>query len=261
MTTLKADQLTIGYDERTIVEKLNLEFSRGKVTAVIGPNGCGKSTILKTMARLHPALSGAVYLDGKMIHQSSTKEIAKKMAILPQTPEAPSGLSVYDLITYGRTPYLSGFSRLSEHDRQMIEWALEVTGLQKLRNQAVDTLSGGQRQRAWIAMAIAQETNLLLLDEPTTYLDLAHQLEVLHLLKNLNQDEGRTIIMVIHDLNHASRFADQLVALKQGQIVKQGTAEQVMTAEVMREVFNIETAMVTDPLTGKPAMISYELVQ
>jgi iron complex transport system ATP-binding protein len=261
MTILSAEQLTIGYDERTIVRQLDLAFPPGRITAIIGPNGCGKSTILKTMARLHPASSGAVYLDGKMIHQMPTKELAKKMAILPQSPEAPNGLSVYELISYGRTPYQSGFARLSKHDYDMIAWALEVTGLAELQYQAVDALSGGQRQRAWIAMAIAQETDLLLLDEPTTYLDLAHQLEVLQLLAKLNQEDGRTIIMVIHDLNHAARFAHQLVALREGSIVKQGTAEQVMTPAVLKEVFHIDTAIVRDPRTNKPAIISYDLIR
>jgi iron complex transport system ATP-binding protein len=261
MTTLTAEQLTIGYEDRIIVEQLNLEIPPNQITAIIGPNGCGKSTILKTVARLHPALSGAIYLDGKMIHKTPTKEVAKKLAILPQSPEAPSGLTVYELISYGRTPHQSGFSRLSKHDCEMIDWALEVTGLTNLRNQSVDTLSGGQRQRAWIAMAIAQETNLLLLDEPTTYLDLAHQLEVLQLLEKLNKEDGRTIAMVIHDLNHAARFAHYMVALKNGAIVKQGTPEKVMTAEVLKQVFNIDTVIVTDPRTAKPAMISYDLVK
>jgi iron complex transport system ATP-binding protein len=261
MTTLSAEELTIGYEERTIVQDLNLNFNPGEITAIIGPNGCGKSTILKTMARLHPASSGAIYLDGKMIHQTPTKEIAKKLAILPQSPEAPGGLTVYELISYGRTPHQTGFSRLQKHDREMIDWSLNVTGLTDLQHQAVDTLSGGQRQRAWIAMAIAQETDLLMLDEPTTYLDLAHQLEVLQLLEKINQKDGRTIIMVIHDLNLASRFAHQLIALKQGKIVKQGTADQVMSTDVLKQVYNIDTEIIADPRTGKPAMISYDLIK
>ncbi|WP_409304801.1 ABC transporter ATP-binding protein [Peribacillus sp. SCS-155] len=261
MSNLSAEQLTIGYEERIIVQDLNLQFKPGNITAIIGPNGCGKSTILKTMARLHPASSGTVYLDGKMIHQTPTKEIAKKLAILPQTPEAPSGLTVHELVSYGRTPHQSGFSRLQEHDREVIDWALEVTGLTELQHQAVDTLSGGQRQRAWIAMAISQETGLLLLDEPTTYLDLAHQLEVLQLLEKLNREEGRTIIMVIHDLNQASRFAHELVAVKRGRIVHQGAASEVMKESILKEVFNIETTIVTDPRTSKPAMISYDLIK
>ncbi|RFU65037.1 ABC transporter ATP-binding protein [Peribacillus glennii] len=261
MTTLSAERLTIGYEERTIVQDLDLDFIPGQITAIIGPNGCGKSTILKTMARLHTATSGSIYLDGKMIHQTPAKEVAKKLAILPQAPEAPDGLTVYELISYGRTPHQSGFSLLKKHDREMIEWAMNVTGLTDLQNQAVDTLSGGQRQRAWIAMSIAQETDLLMLDEPTTYLDLAHQLEVLQLLERINQEDGRTIIMVIHDLNQASRFAHQLVALKNGKIVKQGSAEQVMDPVVLKQVFNIDTEIVADPRTGKPAMISYDLIK
>lgn len=261
MTNLFAEELTIAYENEVIVDRLNLRFSPGEITAIIGPNGCGKSTILKTMARLQPSQSGAVYLDGKLIHKTPSKEIAKKMAILPQSPDAPEGLSIYELISYGRTPYQSGFSRLTTHDCEMIEWALSVTGLSSIQHQPVDTLSGGQRQRAWIAMAIAQETNLLMLDEPTTYLDPAHQLEVLTLLEKLNKEEGRTIVMVIHDLNHAARFAHHLVALKQGKVIKEGTAEQVMNAEVLKEVFTIDTEIITDPRTGKPAMISYDLIK
>lgn len=258
--SLSAQALTIGYEGNIIVPELDLEIKEGKITAIIGPNGCGKSTILKTMARLHPAMSGAVYLDGRKIKETPTKEIAKRLAILPQTPEAPDDLSIYDLVSYGRTPYQAGFSRLNQHDREMIDWSLNVTGLADLKHKSLDALSGGQRQRAWIAMAIAQETKLLLLDEPTTYLDLAHQLEVLELLKKLNKEDQRTIVMVIHDLNHASRFADELVAIKAGKLIHQGTPEQVMDKEVLKEVFNIDTAIVTDPRTGKPAMISYDLI-
>lgn len=258
--SLSAQALTIGYEGNIIVPELDLEIKEGKITAIIGPNGCGKSTILKTMARLHPAMSGAVYLDGRKIKETPTKEIAKRLAILPQTPEAPDDLSIYDLVSYGRTPYQAGFSRLNQHDREMIDWSLNVTGLADLKYKSLDALSGGQRQRAWIAMAIAQETKLLLLDEPTTYLDLAHQLEVLELLKKLNKEDQRTIVMVIHDLNHASRFADELVAIKAGKLIHQGTPEQVMDKEVLKEVFNIDTAIVTDPRTGKPAMISYDLI-
>lgn len=260
MTTLSGEQLTVGYDERIVIEDMNIVFPAHQITAIIGPNGCSKSTLLKTMARLHKAKSGVTYLDGKSIHTISTKEIAKKMAILPQAPEAPSGLTVYDLVSYGRTPHQSGFTRLSKKDCEKIDWALNVTGLYELRDQEVDTLSGGQRQRAWIAMSIAQETNLLLLDEPTTYLDLAHQLEVLQLLKKLNEEENRTIIMVIHDLNQAARFAHHLVAMKKGKIFKEGSAEEVITEDVLQQVFQIDTSVVIDPRTGKPAIISYDLL-
>jgi iron complex transport system ATP-binding protein len=261
LASLSTENLQIGYDEKIIVDNLNLHINKGEITTIIGANGCGKSTILKTMARVHSAKSGVVYLDGKMIHKIPTKEIAKKMAVLPQSPEAPSGLTVYELISFGRSPHQSGFGRLSEEDRNVINWALEVTGLTTFAHQAVDALSGGQRQRAWIAMAIAQETELLLLDEPTTYLDMAHQLEILKLLEKLNRDEGRTIVMVIHDLNHAARFSHHMVALRSGNIVKEGSSEEVMTSAVLKEVFQIDAEIVKDPRTKKPVCISYDLIQ
>ena len=260
MSVLKADRLTIGYEDKRIVEQLDIEFPSKQITAIIGPNGCGKSTLLKTLSRLHKPESGYTYLDGKAIDKMPTKEVARHMAILPQGPDAPNGLSVYDLISYGRTPYQSGFSRLSAHDRDMIDWALDVTGLTGLKDRAVDSLSGGQRQRTWIAMSIAQETELLLLDEPTTYLDLAHQLEVLKLLERLNREEGRTVIMVIHDLNQAARFAGHLVAMKEGKVIREGSAEEVITEDVLKEVFRIDTSIISDPRTGKPAVVSYDLL-
>lgn len=261
MSILSTEHLKIGYDEKIIVEDLSLTIQSGKITTIIGPNGCGKSTILKTLARIHKAKSGFVYLDGKVIHKIPTKQIAQKMAVLPQSPEAPSGLTVFDLISYGRSPHQKGFARLSDKDKEVIEWALKVTGLVELRNQDVDTLSGGQRQRAWIAMAIAQETELLLLDEPTTYLDMAHQLEVLKLLKKLNEEENRTIVMVIHDLNHAARFSDCMVAMNKGNLMKEGTAEEVMTPEVLKNVFHIDAVIVEDPRTKKPVCLSYDLIE
>lgn len=260
MTLLSAHKLQIGYGEKLIVKDLNLQINKGEITSIIGANGCGKSTILKTLARVHSAKSGSIYLDGKMIHKIPTKEIAKKMAILPQTPEAPGGLTVYELISYGRFPHQGGFGRLSEHDRHVIEWALDVTRLTEFAHQAVDALSGGQRQRAWIAMAIAQETGLLLLDEPTTYLDMAHQLEVLKLLKKLNEDEGRTIVMIVHDLNHAARFSDYMFALRKGKIIKEGTPGEVMTKQVLKEIFNIDAEIVKDPRTRKPICLTYDLI-
>ena len=260
MDILSTDKLKIGYEDKIIVHDLNLRVQEGKITTIIGPNGCGKSTILKTLARIHKAKAGYVYLDGEMIHKIPTKKIAQRMAVLPQSPEAPNGLTIFDLVSYGRSPHQRGFGRLGEKDIEVINWALDVTGLTELKNQEVDTLSGGQRQRAWIAMAIAQETNLLLLDEPTTYLDMAHQLEVLKLLKKLNEEENRTIVMVIHDLNHAARFSDHMVAMRNGQLMKEGTAEEVMTEEVLREVFQIDAVVVKDPRTNKPACLSYDLL-
>jgi iron complex transport system ATP-binding protein len=261
MVSLSTEQLQIGYGEKIIVDDLNLNINKGEITTIIGANGCGKSTILKTLARVHTANSGVIYLDGKMIHKIPTKEIAKKMAVLPQSPEAPSGLTVYELISFGRSPHQGGFGRLSEKDRNVIQWSLEVTGLALFADQPVDALSGGQRQRAWIAMAIAQETELLLLDEPTTYLDMAHQLEILQLLDKLNKEEGRTIVMVIHDLNHAARFSHHMVALRGGKLVKEGSAEEVMTHDVLKEVFHIDAEIVKDPRTNKPVCLSYNLLK
>ncbi|MBM7704555.1 ABC transporter ATP-binding protein [Metabacillus iocasae] len=261
MVSLLTEKLNIGYGDVDIVKELDLEIPHGKITTIIGPNGCGKSTILKTMSRiLHPK-SGFVYLDGKAIHKASTKEIAKKMAILPQSPEAPSGLTVAELVSYGRFPHQNGFGKLTSHDRDVIHWALEVTGMSAFHERTVDALSGGQRQRVWIAMALAQETDLLLLDEPTTYLDLAHQLEVLELLDKLNKEEGRTIAIVIHDLNHAARFAHHMVALRSGQIVKEGTPEEVMTPDILAKTFGIDAEVVQDPRTNRPICITYDLLK
>lgn len=260
MVMLSTEQLGIAYGDLDIVKGLNLEIPEGKVTTIVGPNGCGKSTILKTMSRILEAKTGAVYLDGKAIHKTSTKEIAKKMAILPQTPEAPSGLTVSELVSYGRFPHQRGFGRLTTEDRQIVRWAIDVTGMTSFYDRPIDALSGGQRQRVWIAMALAQETDLLLLDEPTTYLDLAHQLEVLKLLDRLNKEEKRTIVMVIHDLNHAARFAHHMVALKNGTIIKEGKPNEVMTSSVLKDVFNIDAEVVPDPRTGKPVCITYDLI-
>src|SRR5690606_30915126 len=200
-------ELDISYDDRMIVEGLNMVIPEGKITALVGSNGSGKSTILKTMARIMKPKRGSVHLDGKAIHEQSTKEVARQLAILPQNPVAPDGLTVQELVGYGRYPHQKGFGSMSKQDKEVIAWAINVTGMEQFRERAVDQLSGGQRQRAWIAMALAQQTEILFLDEPTTYLDMAHQLEVLKLLQQLNAEQGRTIVMVVHDLNHATRYA------------------------------------------------------
>ncbi|MEC1606827.1 ABC transporter ATP-binding protein [Bacillus halotolerans] len=261
MNSLSSEQLGIGYGDRLIVEDLNISIPKGKITTLIGPNGCGKSTILKTMSRIMRSHQGAVYLNGNAIHKMSTKDIAKDMAILPQTPEAPSGLTVYELVSYGRFPHQSGFGRLNDEDRRIIKWALEETGMAEYHERPIEALSGGQRQRVWIAMALAQGTELLLLDEPTTYLDLAHQLEILQLLDRLNKEQGRTILMVIHDLNHAARFSHYMIALKKGMVIKEGTALEVMTPDILKRVFQIDAEIVTDPRTNKPVCLTYDLIK
>lgn len=259
MSRINTDNLHVSYIDRLIIKDVTMTIPNGKITALIGANGSGKSTILKAMARLMKPKSGCIYLDGKPIHKEPSKIIAKKLAILPQNPLAPEGLTVSELVSYGRFPHQTGFGRLTKEDKGIIDWSLKVTGLQEFANRPVDELSGGQRQRAWIAMALAQETDTLFLDEPTTYLDMAHQLEVLKLLQKLNAEERRTIVMVVHDLNHASRFAHNIVAIKDGRIVAEGAPEEVMTCEILQTVFGIEADIIFDPRTGVPLCIPYEL--
>lgn len=260
MNCIKTENLNISYGNIEIVKELNLSIPKGKITTIIGANGCGKSTILKTIARILKAKSGAIYINDKEINSQSSKELAKVMGVLPQSPQAPSGLTVEELISYGRFPHQSGFGKMMGEDKKIVKWALEKTGLLEFKDRPIQALSGGQRQRAWIAMALAQETDILLLDEPTTYLDLAHQLDILKLLEQLNKKEGRTIVMVIHELNNAARFADHMVGIKKGKIVCEGTAEQVMTKENLKDIFNIDAHIVPDPISGKPVCITYDTI-
>ncbi|QAY67898.1 ABC transporter ATP-binding protein [Paenibacillus protaetiae] len=259
MIRLTTSKLDIAYDDRLIVQDLNIAIPQGKITALVGSNGSGKSTILKTMARLMQPANGSVLLDGKSIHKQSTKEVAKQLAILPQNPTAPDGLTVSELVSYGRFPYQKGFGTVTKEDREVVKWAIEATGMSEFSDRPVDQLSGGQRQRAWIAMALAQETDILFLDEPTTFLDMAHQLEVLQLLQKLNEMNNRTIVMVVHDLNHASRYAHHMIAIKKGTVSGEGSPEEVMTHEILREVFNIEADIIPDPRTGVPLCLPYSL--
>lgn len=259
MNGLYTQQLAVGYSDRLIVDDLNLSVPSGQITALVGANGSGKSTILKTMARLMKPRGGTVFLDGSSIHKKSTKEVAKQLAILPQNPTAPEGLTVEELVSYGRFPHQRGLGALTKVDKEVVRWSIERTGMGEFFDRPVDQLSGGQRQRAWIAMALAQETEILFLDEPTTFLDMAHQLEVLKLLQKLNADYGRTIIMVVHDLNHAARYAHHVVAIKQGKVVCAGSPDEVVTCGVLKEVFGIEADVIPCPRTGFPLCLPYEL--
>lgn len=261
MVRLYTEKLHISYGERLIVKNLSVNIPDKKITTIIGSNGCGKSTLLKAITRIISHQSGSVILDGENISTEHTKSLAKKMAILPQTPESASGLTVGELVSYGRFPYQKGFGRLSKQDYQTIDWALEVTGTKDYKFRLVDSLSGGQRQRVWIAMALAQETDIIFLDEPTTYLDMAHQLEVLELLQKLNKEQERTVVMVLHDLNQAARFADYIIALKDGEIVKAGTCDEVITHDVLKKVFHIDAEIGRDPRTNKPMCITYNLLR
>lgn len=260
LSRLHTEELSISYGDRLIVGNLNIQIPTGKITAFVGANGSGKSTILKTLARLMQPTSGGVFLDGKAIHRQPTKEVAKQLAILPQNPVAPEGLTVSELVGYGRFPHQKGMGSMSKEDKDTIRWAIDVTGMNAFADRLVDQLSGGQRQRAWIAMALAQQTDLLFLDEPTTFLDMAHQLEVLKLLQKLNEEQKRTIVMVVHDLNHATRYAGHMVAIQAGKVVSVGTPVEVVTHEVLKDVFGIEADLIYDPRTGVPLCIPYELV-
>lgn len=261
MSLITTKNLNISYGNIDIVKDLNLNVPEGKITTIIGANGCGKSTILKTLARILKPKSGEIYIDGTEINKQSSKELAKKMAVLPQSPKAPDGLTVEELIAYGRFPHQKGFGTLNKEDYDIVKWALEVTGILEFKDRTIDALSGGQRQRAWIAMALAQETDILLLDEPTTYLDLAHQLEILKLLEELNKKQGRTIVMVIHELNNAARFADHMIGVKKGKVVCEGTPKEVMTNKNLREIFNIDAQIIEEPKSGKPVCITYDTIK
>nr|WP_092068513.1 ABC transporter ATP-binding protein [Dendrosporobacter quercicolus]NSL47123.1 ABC transporter ATP-binding protein [Dendrosporobacter quercicolus DSM 1736]SDL77099.1 iron complex transport system ATP-binding protein [Dendrosporobacter quercicolus] len=261
MHSIATENLAVAYDENLVVDDLDMQIPQGQITAIIGPNGCGKSTVLKAAGRILKPKGGMVYLNGDDIRRLTTKEVAQKMAILPQSPQAPAGLTVGELVAYGRFPHQQGFGNLKPEDKKIILWALAVTRLVEFETTAVDNLSGGQRQRVWIAMALAQQTDLILLDEPTTYLDLAYQLEVLELLYRLNREQSCTIVMVLHDLNLAARFADYMIALRCGDIIKHGTPEEVMTTEVLRETFHIDAEIVKDPRTGRPTCVSYDLIR
>lgn len=261
MVRLYTDELNIGYGDRLIVKNLSVSFPDKKITTIIGANGCGKSTLLKAATRIISHQSGSILLDGELISKENTKVLARKMAILPQSPESANGLTVGELVSYGRFPYQTGFGRLTKKDYEVIDWALEVTGTKDFKYRPVDALSGGQRQRVWIAMALAQETEIIFLDEPTTYLDMAHQLEVLELLHKLNLEQGRTIVMVLHDLNQAARFADYIIALKDGEVVKAGSCEEVINHDVLKQVFQIDAEIGRDPRTGKPMCCTYNLIK
>lgn len=259
MSKIETKDLVLGYDAEDIIKELATEIPAGKITSVVGPNGCGKSTLLRSMARLMKPRGGAVYLDGNAISKLPTREVAKKLGILPQSPEAPEGLTVRELAAQGRYPHQSWLQQWSKDDEGAVEKAMETTGVLEMADRPLDTLSGGQRQRAWISMALAQETETLLLDEPTTFLDMAHQLEVLQLLRRLNEEEGRTVLMVLHDLNNASRYSHHIIALSKGKVYRAGTPAEVMTEDLFREVFNVEADIVSDPRTGIPFCIPHGL--
>ena len=252
---LSVQQLSAGYGDSVILNELDLVVPPGRITAIVGANACGKSTLLRTMSRLISPRMGQVLLDGKSIHSTPSRQLARTMGLLPQSPIAPEGITVADLVSRGRHPHQGFFSRWTRADEEAVAEALATTRTVELADRPVDELSGGQRQRVWIAMALAQQTDILLLDEPTTFLDISHQVEVLDLLIDLNQSRGTTIVMVLHDLNLAARYADYLVAMAGGCIRVSGTPDEVLTERTVREVFGLESRIMSDPTSGRPIML------
>ncbi len=255
MATLRAEALSLAYEKTMVIDGLQLAIPTGRITALVGRNGSGKSTLLRALARLLKPQGGAVFLDNVSIFTMSTREVARQLGILPQSPSAPEGVTVRELVAQGRYPHQRWLQRWSKDDEEMVERALVATSMTGLADRPLETLSGGQRQKAWIAMALAQETAFMLLDEPTTFLDIAHQMEVLDLLYDLNAGEGRTVVMVLHDLNQASRYAHHLVALREGCVVAEGTPAEIVTEDLVRRVFGIECRIVVDPVAGTPLCV------
>lgn len=258
MSILHMEHLETSYQKLTVFKDLNLEVKEGKITTIIGPNGCGKSTLLKTMGRILKQKTGKVYLQGKDLNTIHTKQVAKLLTLLPQNPIAPSQLKVEELISYGRYPHRKNVNKLLTEDSEAIKWAMDITKTTSFRNREIANLSGGQKQKVWLAMALAQETKILLLDEPTTYLDMAHQLEVLQIIEKLNKEQNCTIVMVLHDINHAARFSHEIVAMKEGEIIKVGTPAEIITQEVLKEVFHINARVMIDSYDGAPVCFGYE---
>ena len=256
-SVLTAESLSLAYDKRVVVDGLDLVVPTGRVTAVVGPNGCGKSTLLRGLSRLLPPTQGRVLLDGQVIGELPTKEVARRLGLLPQQPIVPEGITVAELVERGRHPHHGLFRQWSRDDEGVVAAALEMTELVHLARVPVDSLSGGQSQRAWIAMALAQRTPVLLLDEPTSFLDIAHQIDVLELVRDLNAREGTTVVMVMHDLAMAARYADHLVAMSGGEIVAEGAPSEIVTPSVIESVFGIAASVVADPTTGDPVVIPH----
>jgi iron complex transport system ATP-binding protein len=254
-SVLRAENLALGYDGAAVVTDLTFDVPTGSVTSIIGPNGCGKSTLLRGLGRLIAPRAGRVLLDGKPIGTLPTRQVARRVGILPQSPIAPPGLTVADLVSRGRHPRQRWYEQFSVLDEATLRHVLNSTGMLDLAGARLEELSGGQRQRAWISMTLAQETDIMLLDEPTTYLDLAHQVELLELIVRMNREHNRTVLMVLHDISLAARYSDHLVAMKNGAIVTQGTPEQVVRPDMLRDVFGLAAQVVTEPTAGRPHVI------
>ncbi|MFF8943779.1 ABC transporter ATP-binding protein [Streptomyces sp. NPDC014864] len=255
MNRLSADDVTLAYDQRVIAERLSVEIPDHSFTVIVGPNACGKSTLLRALSRMLRPRAGRVLLDGQAIQSLPARKVARTLGLLPQSSIAPDGITVGDLVGRGRYPHQGVLRQWSAEDERVVRESMERTGVAGLADRYVDELSGGQRQRVWIAMALAQQTPLLLLDEPTTYLDIQHQIDVLDLCAELHEEQGRTLVAVLHDLNHAARYATHLVALRAGKVVAAGAPEDIVTAELVEEVFGLRCQVVDDPETGTPLVV------
>lgn len=255
---ISTNNLTLGYGDFIVLKDINVTIPKNKVTILVGSNGCGKSTLLKTIARLLKPMFGKVTLGDMDIFQKPSKEIAKELAILTQSPDAPSDLTVFNLVKQGRYPYQSWFSQWSKEDENIVEYALNKTGLSDIRDKKLSELSGGQKQRVWIAMTLAQQTDIILLDEPTNHLDIKYKIEVLDLLKQLNQNENRTIVIVLHDINLACRYADHIIAIKDGKVYAEGDPNEVVTEKLIHDVFDINAKIIECPLFKTPMCITYQ---
>jgi ABC-type cobalamin/Fe3+-siderophores transport system ATPase subunit len=252
---LYAEDLTLGYDKKVVARELSVSIPQGKLTVIIGPNACGKSTLLRTLSRLMQPQSGAVFLDGRLIGDYGTREVAKRLGLLPQSSTAPGDISVADLVARGRYPHQSLFSRWTAQDTQAVNEAMQATGVYELAESTVNSLSGGQRQRVWIAMVLAQQTPLLLLDEPTTWLDIAHQIDLMELMCRLNHENGRTLVVVLHDLNQACRYAGHLIAMRDGKILAEGAPADIVTPALIEQVFGLRCTIIDCPVSHTPLII------
>lgn len=254
-TRLRGENLTLGYGKKTVAQDLNVSIPDGHFTAIIGPNGCGKSTLLRTLSRLMTPLAGSVYLDGEQIQRYASKEVARRIGLLAQNATTPGDITVQELVARGRYPHQPLFTRWRKEDEAAVTRAMQATGITDLAAQSVDTLSGGQRQRAWIAMVLAQETAIMLLDEPTTWLDISHQIDLLELLSELNRTQGYTLAAVLHDLNQACRYATHLIALRDGKIVAEGAPKAIVTPNLIEQIYGMRCMIIDDPVAGTPLVV------